>query len=129
MKRSTWPASLSLRKAAAACSSVRPRQNWRRRKRPRRASPRTSTGNGRKAQAAGIETIDESKPDEVVARADYRWSAYVKEQAEKGGQFKLDDDAVKKVLADLSKFADKSPDALFLRAQIYELGNDRKKAL
>jgi hypothetical protein len=80
-------------------------------------------GDLEKAAQAGIETIDESKPEELAARAEYRWLAYLKDQAAKDAQppFTGDADPVKNALADLNKVADKDAKALLLRAQIHEL--------
>ncbi len=81
------------------------------------------SGDFEKAKAAGIESADESKPEEVIARADYRWGAYLQEQAKKSARPKLDDPVVKQILTDLEKQG-KNADALFLRGQIYEeVGN------
>jgi hypothetical protein len=83
------------------------------------------------AKEAGIAEIDAAKPEELVARANYFWSAFVKEQAAKDVQppFKADAEPVKKALADLSTaIGKKNADALMLRGQIFELTGEPAKA-
>ena len=72
--------------------------------------------------------IDENKPDDLVARAEFHWLSYLR--AERGKNpaavLKADAEPVKQALADIEKAVkgdnpDAKADALFLRGQIQEL--------
>ena len=81
-------------------------------------------GNLEKVTPADLARMDETKPEQLVARAEYHWLNYLKSERSKNAQgvFNADAEPVKKALADLDKaVAANNPDALFLRGQIHEL--------
>jgi tetratricopeptide (TPR) repeat protein len=77
-----------------------------------------------KVTAEDLNRADETKAEQLVARAEHRWLSYLRSERGKDAKapLKADAEPVKQALADLDKaIALKSADALFLRGQIHEL--------
>ena len=75
-----------------------------------------------------LEKIDENKPDELVARAEFHWLSHLRAERGKNpaAALKADAEPVKQALADIEKAIkgdnlDAKADALFLRGQIQEM--------
>ena len=79
-----------------------------------------------RAAKAGVETADESKPDEVAVRGEFRVRKYLMDQSVGKAPIKADDEALKKGEADLEKAKDKSDDALFWLGVAKEATGDPK---
>src|SRR5262249_2773992 len=78
-----------------------------------------------------IAKADENKPEDLVARAEYRWLNYIKKERGQNPKapLKAEDAAVTQALADLDKAVGlKSADALYLRGQIHEMTGKTDKA-
>jgi hypothetical protein len=103
---------------------------------PPAATPETVVANVRngdldKVSADDLARLDASKPEHLLARADYYWLGYLRQQSSKGPGVRLDanDKAVKQALADLDAAVKAgSADALFQRGQVHELTGSSEKA-
>ena len=84
-----------------------------------------------RAAKAGVEAADESKPEEVAARGEFRVRKYLADQSMGKAPIKADDEALTKGEADLEKAKDKNVDALFWLAVAKEASDkpDQAKAL
>jgi hypothetical protein len=83
-------------------------------------------GDWEEAAKAGIEQIEESKPEELAARGSYRLGAYL---AKSGAKVNMQDPVLQQAVADLSKAAEaKNPDALYDLGLINELANKLNEA-
>jgi hypothetical protein len=83
-------------------------------------------GDWEEATKAGIEQIDESKPEELAARGDVRLHSYLQNSRAK---VNLQDPALQLAIADLAKAAEaKNPDAMYELGLINELANKLPEA-
>lgn len=73
----------------------------------------------------------EAKPEDRVAHAEFLWLKYLRDERGNNPQapLRIDAEPVKKALDDLNKGVEANlPDAVYLRAQIYEMTGDEAKA-
>jgi hypothetical protein len=70
-------------------------------------------GDFEKARQANIENADESKPEEVALRGQYRVLTYLQQQSANKAPIKADDEGLKKGLDDLEKAQGQSNSALY----------------
>jgi hypothetical protein len=79
-----------------------------------------------KAAEAGIEQIQEDKPEELAIRGSYRLGAYLQKS---GSKVNLQDPPLQQAVADLQKAAEaKNPDAIYELGLINELANKLPEA-
>jgi hypothetical protein len=85
-------------------------------------------GDWDEADKAGIERIQEDKPDELAARGDYRLGIYLQKS---GSKVNLQDPPLQQAIADLQKAAEAKPpnlDAIYDLGLINELAKEFTKA-
>ena len=83
-------------------------------------------GDWEEATKAGIEQIDENKPEEVALRGDLRLNAYL---AKAGSKINFQDPTLQLAVADLAKAAEaKNPDAIYDLGLMNELANKLDEA-
>lgn len=82
-----------------------------------------------KAAQAGIEQVQETDPQQLAARGEYRWLAYLQKQHQSKAALNADDPAVKQAATDLQAAADKgNADAAFWLGHLQESTNAADKA-
>jgi tetratricopeptide (TPR) repeat protein len=87
-------------------------------------------GEFEKAKAA-LSQIDETRAEQLLARAEHRWLSYLQQEKGRNPAARLDPnaDAVKQTLEELNRDPVKNlPDAIFLRGQIYEWTGNKAEA-
>ena len=77
-----------------------------------------------RAKKADIEKVDETKPDELAARGEYRVREYLQQQSVNNAPIKPDDPALQAGLKDLETASKDNADALFYLAVAREETND-----
>jgi hypothetical protein len=80
-----------------------------------------------RAAKAGIEEAQETNPQDLALRGEYRWLAYLQKQHQARAKLNPEDPAVKAAEADLQKAGD-IPDALFWLGHLYEATGQAPKA-